>query len=311
MLKKGLLLLSSIITIGCFTTKCAAQGKKLKTIIVDAGHGGTDPGAHGQYTGSLGSYEKDVTLAISKKLVAELKKRLPDIKVVPTRTTDVFDNVKIKANIANEEGGDLFLCIHADSGPLKIGKKQNGTKTVMKTKVRYEGKGKNRVKIIDTTYTEVAILETVKLPQTAKGTTVYIFGAGKTGDKLDAIMDGETNTEDSAYNNFNFNSPAGRQLAQIYAKLYQEKSDLLASLVSDEIVNTGRNSYGVKQRQKGIWVLSATKMPAILIETGYINNDEDEQYINSEKGQQELAEAITKAVIKYRAQIETPKTTTK
>jgi N-acetylmuramoyl-L-alanine amidase len=311
MLRKGLLLLSSIITIGCFTTKCAAQGKKLKTIIVDAGHGGTDPGAHGQYTGSLGSYEKDVTLAISMKLVAELKKRLPDIKVVPTRTTDVFDNVKEKANIANEAGGDLFLCIHADSGPLKIGKRQTGTKTVMKTKVRYDGKGKTRKKIIDTSYVDVAIMETIKMPQTAKGTTVYIFGAGKTGDKLDAIMDGETNSEDSAYNNFNFNSPAGRQLAQIYAKLYQEKSDLLATLVNDEVEETGRKALGVKQRQKGIWVLSATKMPAILIETGYINNDEDERYINSEKGQQELAEAITKAVIKYRTQIETPKTAVK
>jgi N-acetylmuramoyl-L-alanine amidase len=63
--------------------------KKLTTIIVDAGHGGSDNGATGQYEGSLRSKEKDVTLAISKKVVAELQKELPDVKTIPTRTTDI------------------------------------------------------------------------------------------------------------------------------------------------------------------------------------------------------------------------------
>ena len=61
---------------------------------------------------------------------------------------------------------------------------------------------------------------------------------------------------------------------------------------------------GVNQRQVGIWVLQATNMPAILIETGFINNYEDERYLNSEKGQQELAEAITQAVKKYKELVE-------
>jgi N-acetylmuramoyl-L-alanine amidase len=61
---------------------------------------------------------------------------------------------------------------------------------------------------------------------------------------------------------------------------------------------------GISQRQKGIWVLQATNMPAILIETGFINNPEDERYLNSETGQQELAEAITKAVQRYKLQVE-------
>lgn len=51
-------------------------------------------------------------------------------------------------------------------------------------------------------------------------------------------------------------------------------------------------------------------MPAILIETGFINNPEDERYLNSEKGQQELAEVITKAVVRYKKIIESHKTTT-
>ena len=55
----------------------AQQPKKIRTIIVDAGHGGTDAGARGEYEGTLGSLEKNITLAISTKLVAELKKQLP------------------------------------------------------------------------------------------------------------------------------------------------------------------------------------------------------------------------------------------
>jgi N-acetylmuramoyl-L-alanine amidase len=52
-------------------------------------------------------------------------------------------------------------------------------------------------------------------------------------------------------------------------------------------------------------------MPAILIETGFINNPDDERYLNSEAGQQELAEAITTAVIRYKTQMENPQTGTK
>jgi len=72
--------------------------KFIRTIVVDAGHGGNqDPGAIGQYENSLQSKEKDVTLAISLKLVEELKKQLPGVKIVPTRTTDIYQNVKLKA----------------------------------------------------------------------------------------------------------------------------------------------------------------------------------------------------------------------
>jgi len=108
----------------------AQPAKKLKTIIVDAGHGGTDYGAVGQYEHSLRSGEKEVTLAISNKLVDELRRRLPDVNVVPTRTTDIFQSPTEKAQIANSNKGDLFICIHADSGPLKSGRRQVGTRTV-------------------------------------------------------------------------------------------------------------------------------------------------------------------------------------
>jgi N-acetylmuramoyl-L-alanine amidase len=288
----------------------AQAPKQIRTIIVDAGHGGTDVGATGQYENSLRSKEKDVTLAIALKLVDELKKQLPGVKVVPTRTTDIYQSPTEKARIANEFKGDLFLCIHADSGPLKQGKRQVGTRMVTRYKISYTGKGKRKKKIKTPYEVEEPVYEYFKMPLTRSGTSVWIFAAHKTSDKLKAIMDGDENFEieagsfDSVENKFDFNSPQGKIIANIYASRYQFRSDRLATLVNEEVENTGRAALGVNQRRVGIWVLQATNMPAILVETGFINNPEDERYINSEKGQQEMAEAITKAVQRYKAWVE-------
>lgn len=294
-----------------FTDGVAQTPKQIRTIVVDAGHGGSkDPGATGQYENSLRSQEKDVTLAIALKLVDELKKQIPGVRVVPTRTTDIYQSPTEKAKIANEFKGDLFLCIHADSGPLKQGKRQVGERTVTRYKISYKGKGKRKKKI-KTPYESIEpVYEYFKMPLTRKGTSVWIFAAHKTSAKLQAIMDGDENFEieangiDSVETSLDFRTPEGRTIAAIYAKRYQERSDRLATMVNEEVENTGRQALGVNQRQKGIWVLQATNMPAILIETGFINNPEDELYINSEKGQQELAEAITEAVKRYKAQVE-------
>lgn len=318
MLKNKLVLISFCCFLQIFINNSvkAQAGKTIKTIVVDAGHGGQDAGAIGQYENSLRSKEKDVTLAIAKKLVAELKKQLPNLNIVPTRTTDIYQNPREKAKIANENHGDLFLCIHADSGPLKTGRRQTGTRTVTRYKIKYTGKGKKKKKH-STPYEVVEpVYEYFKIPLSIKGTSVYLFAAHKTSDKLKAIEKeiGEIEVEtdsDSTYSSFDFNTPEGRALAQIYAKRYQEKSDLIASMVNDEIEKTDRPALGVNQRQTGIWVLQATNMPAILIETGFINNPDDERYLNSEKGQQELAEAITLAVIRYKTQLENPQTGTK
>jgi len=285
--------------------------KKIRTIVVDAGHGGSrDAGATGQYENSLRSKEKDITLAIALKLVAELKKQLPDVNIRPTRTTDVYQDPREKARLANEFKGDLFLCIHADSGPLKQGRRQIGTKEETRYKYTYTGKGKKRKKIPHPYKVTVPVYEYFKLPLTRSGTSVWIFAAHKTSDKLKAIMDGgedfeiETDNVDSTENAFDFNSPEGKTLAQIYANRFQIRSDRLAGFVNNEVEKTGRTALGISQRQKGIWVLQATNMPAILIETGFINNPEDERYLNSPEGQQELAEAITAAVKRYKEQVE-------
>jgi N-acetylmuramoyl-L-alanine amidase len=303
----------------CPGSACSQLVKSVKTIIVDAGHGGKDYGAHGGYEGGLGSYEKNVTLAISNKLVAELKKQLPSVNVIPTRTTDIYQSPPEKANIANDNKGDLFICIHADAAALKTGRRQLGTREETRYKVKYTGKGKKKKKI-STPYTvTVPVYEYYKIGTQRSGTSVWLFAAHKTGDKEKAIlrdeMEEELSTaqsqEDSVYNSIDFSTPEYKMKVRVHANLYQQKSIRLASLVNEEIDNTNRNALGIFQRAKGIWVLQATNMPAILIETGFITNHDDERYLNSEKGQQELAESITKAVKKYIQQLESGAGTSK
>ena len=101
-----------IILIGflLFTPVAYAQNAKIQTVVIDAGHGGKDAGAVGKK-----SKEKDITLAVAKKTGEYIKKKYPDVKVVYTRTTDVFVELMERARIANRNNADIFISIHCNS----------------------------------------------------------------------------------------------------------------------------------------------------------------------------------------------------
>ncbi len=84
---------------------------KVKTVVIDAGHGGKDPGA----IGFSKSYEKDITLSVSLKLGELIKKEFPDVKVIYTRNKDVFVELQERAAIANKHNADLFISIHCNA----------------------------------------------------------------------------------------------------------------------------------------------------------------------------------------------------
>lgn len=287
-----------------------AQTKKIKTIIVDPGHGGSDTGAYGEYEGTLGSKEKDIVLAISLKLVDILKRDMPDVNIVPTRTTDIFMNVREKAKFANDHNGDLFVCIHADAVTLKTGSRIVGYRNKTYHTTKYVGKGKSRKKVVTKHTKEVPIKEYYKIPTSRKGTSTLILVARQSADKVKAMessdMEFITDADDSTAT-INYDSPEWKAMSILYSQKYFRRSYQLANLVQKEVASgTGRPDLGVWQRDKGLWVLHATQMPAILIETGFIANYDDERYLNSEKGQREIAEAIARAIMTYREQVDGP-----
>ncbi|MGV6861661.1 MAG: N-acetylmuramoyl-L-alanine amidase family protein [Putridiphycobacter sp.] len=108
-LRLKLLFLSIVLFFG---VELKAQGfGGLKTVVIDAGHGGKDPGCRGSHT-----REKEVTLAIALKLGKKIEQAYPDVKVIYTRKTDVFVELDERAKIANRNNADLFICIHANAG---------------------------------------------------------------------------------------------------------------------------------------------------------------------------------------------------
>ncbi|HEU4501128.1 MAG TPA: N-acetylmuramoyl-L-alanine amidase [Nitrospira sp.] len=92
----------------------APRAKSYKTIVIDPGHGGRDPGAHGQ----RGTEEKDITLKVGLKL-RDLLRKDPNVRVLMTRERDVFVDLEDRARFANGNEADLFLSIHVNSHPQR------------------------------------------------------------------------------------------------------------------------------------------------------------------------------------------------
>jgi len=274
------------------------SGPKIRTIIVDAGHGGTDAGARGTY-----STEAEITLKLSVKLDEILRRELPETRIVMTRKTDIFHNVREKAKIANDQKGDLFVCVHVNAAmPIKH-KEFSHFKTV----TYYKGKGKSRKK-----YTrKEPVYRYWTTPNPMHGTSTYVFAADRADEKASGLLNEERYESEAEI--VDVPDPKSTE-ALIAARLWSQKffknSVKLGTLIEDEFINIGRKSQGVLQRNhKGIWVLQATNMPAVLIETGFITDKEEEDYLNSEEGQNELVRAIANGVIKYKQQIESRQST--
>jgi N-acetylmuramoyl-L-alanine amidase len=273
----------------------------VRTLIIDPGHGGIDPGCHGLF-----SKEKDVALQISLKLGKAIQEEYPEMKIIFTRTTDIlpgnFNNIgqslRYRAELANKSKADLFLCIHCDAVRTPGGWYE---KRIIghKPKTVYVGKGKHRKKKV----VNEPIYESYYVENKVNGPSTYIWAADRSDIKSNNIDmgddEGGENIEDSL-NVLDLNSPEARIRAQLYTKYFFKNSYTIASYVQDEFKKAGRNDKGVLQRNnKGIWVLQATGMPSILVETGYLTNKEEEKYLNSEDGQNEVVSNIVSALKRY------------
>lgn len=241
----------------CLTgAKFRKDAYRIKTIVIDAGHGGHDAGCLG-----ASAREKHVALDIALKLGKIIESNHPDIKVVYTRKTDVFIPLHERANIANKAHADLFICIHLNSG----------------------GKA-------------------------AFGAETYVMGNHKTEDNLEVAK-----RENAAilleedyirkYDGFDPNSPEANIIFSLYQSQFMSQSILFASNIQDEFEDyAGRHNRGVKQA--GFLVLYKTAMPAVLIECGFLSHDQEEKFLASDKGQQQMATAIYRAFKGYKLDME-------
>jgi N-acetylmuramoyl-L-alanine amidase len=228
----------------------------MKTIVIDAGHGGHDGGCHG-----VSAHEKNVTLSVALKLGALLEKNIPGLNVIYTRKTDAFVELHERAAIANRYKADLFVSIHCNAN--------NNT--------------------------------------SAYGTESWTMGLHKSEGNLDVAKRENSailmeKNYDIHYEGFDPNSPEAYIMFSLNQNAFIDQSLMLAANVEDEFKKDGRFSRGVKQA--GFLVLWRTTMPAILIETGFLTNSNEEQYLASEKGQNELTQSIFTAIKNYKIKVE-------
>ncbi len=245
-----------------------ANGFRFKTVIVDAGHGGHDPGAYGEF-----SVEKNVTLAIATKLQAAIEKEMPGVNAIMTRTTNDFVELHKRAEIANQNHGNIFISIHCNSLP--------GVRRVVNGR-------------------------TVSAPnRSGKGVLLLVYGFKRTGEQLEAIRENASIYQEKNYKEYyNYgDDPTSAMVLNAFRDKYRKQSIHLANLINDEFTDTdGRYSNGVKEQS--LHVLANSGMPAVLVETGFINNPDDEQYLNSEAGQNEIVASIVRAVKQYKKEVE-------
>ncbi|UKJ06657.1 N-acetylmuramoyl-L-alanine amidase family protein [Solitalea lacus] len=307
-LKFALSLLLSTISLFSFQTAVAqsAKPKTIKTIIIDPGHGYPTLNAKGRY-----SYEADLTLSFGQALAKKIQDSLPDCKVLFTRNdrndaggfTSPREANRYRARFANDNHGDLFISLHCNWAP---GKKYSEI-VDYKTTTYYTGKGKKRKKHTQ----KVPVYRTWNGPSVTNGTETFIWAVNKNDSKVQFVQNNTSDSSElhgehsehgsSSSGDDMFDSPEARIIASLMTKKFFDQSLMLADLVQNEFTKQGRVNRGVKQRNnEGIWVLQATAMPSILVEAGFVSNPDEEDYMNSEKGKDEIATAIIKAIMTYK-----------
>lgn len=224
------------------------------TVVIDAGHGGKDPGAIGLY-----SQEKDLNLDAALRLGRKIEANYApeDVRVVYTRSTDVYLTLQERANIVNKNNADLFICIHTNSAENR---KVSGAETFV---LGTEKMDKN----LDVAMRENSV---IKLEKDYKTT----------------------------YHGFDPNSIDSYIMFELMQNNYMDQSLRYATYVQRHFSDTlKRADRGV--RQAAFWVLLKSACPSVLVEMGFISNADEEHYLMSEKGKEEIVDAMYKSFVSF------------
>lgn len=248
-----------IIFIALFSTPAQtfaekAPAHKSFTVVLDAGHGGKDPGAVGRI-----SREKNINLSVALALGKLIENNCPDTRVLYTRKTDVFIPLDRRAQIANKAKADLFISIHTNAMPGK---------------------------------------------KIARGTETYTLGMARAQENLDVakrensviLVEEDYQTR---YEGFDPRSAESYIIFELMQDKYMEQSVSLAKNIQREFKSTAKRAdRGV--HQAGFLVLRATSMPSVLVELGYITTADEERYLNSAQGINQLANSLYNAFRQYK-----------
>ena len=227
------------------------------TIVLDPGHGGKDFGAC-----ENGAKEKDINLAVAKKLRDMIERQLKDVDVVMTRSTDVYLTLQERADVANDAAGDLFMSIHVNSIDKKNPKRQatHGSSAYVL--------GLHR----DQDNMKVAMRE-------------------------NSVIELESDYKEK-YSGFDPSKDESYIIFEMAQKRNLGESIRVAGDAQNELVNSaGRANRGV--RQAGFWVLWATSMPAVLVELDFICNPQAVKFMTSESGEEKLAASLFNSIKKF------------
>lgn len=238
-------------------TPLEVNESQVKTIVIDAGHGGKDPGCSGKT-----SKESKVALSIALELGRIINENMPDVNVIYTRSTDKFVELHERAAIANKKGADLFVSIHCNASTSA----------------------------------------------TPSGTETYVMGMHKNTANLNvakrenSVILNEKKASDN-YDGFDPKSDEAHIALAQFTSAHVSHSSFLASKIESQFKNrVNLKSHGVKQA--GFLVLWKTAMPSVLVETGFLTNSKDEQYLNNKKNQILMASGIYRAIRDYKKEIE-------
>lgn len=219
---------------------------RIKRLVIDAGHGGNDPGAIGR----SGLREKDVNLDIAKRVSKLL--RAYGMEVVMTRNSDRFIPLDKRAEIANASGADLFMSIHSNA---------------------------NRVR-------------------TLSGLEVYYVSPSVSDSKraLSSAKNASLNLDSSSFASHSQNLEA-ILWDMIYTNARREAIELSSSICKAMQRNLGVRILGIKGAR--FQVLRDTRMPAVLIEAGFLSNYNEERMLKNNYYRQKIAEGIVDGIKDY------------
>lgn len=257
----------TLLFVPCGTVLAQPSGKALgvRTVVIDPGHGGKDPGALGQ---TSWTNEKHIVLSVAKQFGDMIKAAYPDVKVVYTRDSDVFIGLHERAMTARRNNADLFISLHCNSSK---------NKSACGSSVHILGK-KSKNANNKTDYFE----RNMSVAQRENGVIV--------------LEDGY----EAKYKNFDPNSPESFISGTLQWTAFYESSLLFASEVVDKLMRKPLTRRTLVIDQDVFQVLVEANMPAVLIELAFISNPSEYNYMASKAGQKEMAGRLLEAFKVYK-----------